>query len=282
MRPTLVIPVDPMHELGRLNSAISVEAFSMSGVQNALTGFLPLLQDNFERFINSFSTKDPAIQLKSNERDFIKLVSGGQYLAMTSLPAYVPEGLSVHYLDYLVVLVEAVEHCFNNTQQHLNGYSTYLAQMITNREMRETTASHLAKYKEMEVTRLKLVKRLSDCFNGNHSTNATYGDVVSRNAEWQNVFEVLTKATTLINKISRDALHKKAEESNKYLETIIRQIKEGKFELAGPEVTKNLSDGAYHAALELEFFVMVYFRMTTLNKAISDTMNAVTETIKAK
>lgn len=281
MRPTLEFPVDPLDDMQRLRTLISMESISMTGVKNALANLLPSLRSNFDLFSRKFTTHEPAIALKGNERDFVKLVNNQHYLNITSLAAYVPEGLAVPYLEYLIVLNDSIEHCSKYAMELMNEYSLFLAQIVTNRELKHTVSSHTSRLKAIETERKELIARMAKCFNQTTTATVSYGDVVSRNVDWQNVFELMTSASNKVNHISRDALHKKADECNKYLEIIIKQIKNGHYDDAGPEVTTNLSEGAYQAASELEFFSVVYYKTTTLNTAISDTMKNVTESIKA-
>jgi hypothetical protein len=248
---------------------------------HSLQNLIPSLQKNFQGFIHGFSKSEPAVQLKGNEKDFIKLLDGRVYLNLIPLLTYVPEGLAVPYLEYLLVLKDAVQHCHDVTLKCLNDYSVYLAQIITNRELKITTMPQDAMYAKMEKARTELVTRMAKCFKaGSSKAESTYGEVVARNAEWVDVFGVLDAVDHSINTIRRDDLHKKAEECNNQLNVIIKQIRNHEFEGAGPEVVNNLSNGAYQSGSELEFFATTYFRVMTLNQAIADTMKKVSEILK--
>jgi hypothetical protein len=279
--PSQFLKLDPLQEMDDLRTMISNETFSVSGIVNSLQNLIPNLQKNFQGFIHGFSKSEPAAQLKGNERDFLKQVEGRVYLNLSPLLAYVPEGLDVPYLEYLSVLQDAVLHCHDNTLKILNDYSVYLAQIITNRQLKITTMPLDATYAKMEKTRQDLTQRLAKCFKpGSSKAEARYGDVVGRNADWVEVFKDITRIDHLVNTIDRSVLHKKAEECNQQLNTIIKQIRNHEFEGAGPEVTNNLANGAYQAGAELEFFAATYFRVMTLNQAIGDTMRKVGEILK--
>jgi uncharacterized protein YukE len=275
------LTLDPLQEMDHLRTVISNETFSVQGIVNSLKNLIPDLQKNFQGFIQGFSRNEPAAQLKGNERDFIKLVEGRVYLNLAPLLAYVPEGLQVSYLEYLEVLTSAVLHCHDTTLKTLNDYSVYLAQIITNRQLKITGMPHDATYAKMEQARQALNKKLAACFKpGSSKAEATYGDVVGRNNDWVEVFKDVARVDHLINTLDRGLLHQKAEECNNQLNTIIKQIRNNEFEGAGPEVVNNLSNGAYQAGAELEFFAATYFRVMTFNQAVSDTMAKVTEIIK--
>lgn len=284
MTHTLQLPTEtPIEEMGKIHNFIAQEAISMSGITRALKDFMPGMRDSFSRYARGFSQHEPSIELKGDDRTFARMILAQQYLNIAPIAAYVPQGLNVHYVDYLDILLEGVKHVQDNTMRVMNDYSVFLAQIITNREMKFSVESHEAQYKKMEVERKALISRMSDCFlKGSVRTDVTYGDVVERNGDWPEVINKSNIAMKSINLINRTALHKKADECDKYLQTIIKMISDGKFEGAGPEVTTNLSNGAYQAACELEFFTVIFFKLTVLATAISDTMKATTETLKKK
>lgn len=276
-----ILTLDPIREMDHLRGVISQESISNEGIVHALTNLIPSLQKNFQNFVHGFTRHEPAIDLKSNELEFLKLLDKQVYLNLSPLVAYVPEGLQVSYVEYLDVLKDIALHCSETTLQCLNDYSMFLAQIITNRHLKYSVAPFEAKYAKMEKTRKDLIARMNKCFKiGSSKAESNYGDVVSRNAEWKEVFTTLQATSTLINKISREDLHKKAEECNRQLEIIIKQIRNNEFEGAGPEVTNNLSNGAFQSGAELELFTVAFFRLTTVNTAISDTVNNVAKILK--
>lgn len=273
--------IDPIQEMNHLRAVVSQEAISMSGIMHSLSSLIPSIQQNFHNFVHGFTRNEPAIDLKSNEQDFIKLLDKQIYLNLSPLMTFVPEGMNVTYLEYLLVLKDLALHCHDTALDQLNVYSVFLAQIITNRNFKYSIGPSDTRYNKMEATRKELTDRMAKCFKtGSSKAESTYGDVVSRNAEWRDVFTALQIASTTINKISREALHKKAEECNSQLEIIIKQIKNNEFNGAGPEVTNHLSNGAFQAGAELELFTVVFFRLTTLNTAISDSVNKISKILK--
>lgn len=281
LKNPLLSTVNPLEEMAHLCGVISQESFSMSGIAHSLQNLMPSIQKNFQGFIQGFSKTEPAVQLKGNERDFIKLLDGRIYLNLVPLLTFVPEGLAVPYIDYLLVLKDAAQHCHDITLKTLNDYSMYLAQIITNRQFKMTTMPHDTMYARMEKERAALTERMAKCFKtGSSKAESTYGEVVGRNAEWMDVFKVLDQVDTIVNSIRRDQLHQKAEECNNQLNLIIKQIRNNEFEGAGPEVTNNLSNGAYQSGAELELFAATYFRAMVVNQAIADTMQKVSDILK--
>ncbi len=210
----------------------------------------------------------------------MKTIEKRPYLTLEAYGAHVPEGLKSTYLDYAIALQAAATHCHDNAQKALDEYSILLAQIITNRQLKYSMKSNVVSYAKQEEDRNALTAAMGACFTlGSTKATSTYGDVVSSNGEWQAVLRTMHITMDLLNRMKRDTLHKKAEECSENLALIIKQIKSGEFEGAGPEAIKNLSDGAYQAGSELELFSVVYFKATVLATAISDTMKNITKIV---
>lgn len=272
---------NPIEQMDHLRGVISQEAFSFAGIKRSLSQLLPDMQRHFESFTHSFLSKEDPVQLKGNEKDFVKLIEGRVYLNLAPLLAHVPEGLKVPYLEYLVVLKDVIEHCKKNTMSAMGDYSVYLAQVITNPALRVSSPSHAATYKKMESERTELVSRMAECFQeGSHKSNSTYGAVVKRNAEWVDVFKIMHVIEDIANSMDRSAMHKKAQECNDQLNKIIDMIRHDKFEGSSPELTTNLADGAFQTGSELELFALTYFRIMVVTNAIGETMKTITKIVE--
>lgn len=276
-----LLTIDPLQEMDHLRGVISQESISFDGITRSLKELVPSLQKNFQAFIHGFGKGEQPAQLKADEKDFLKLIEGKVYLNLAPLLTYVPEGMNVTYLEYLLALKDAVQHCHEVALKSINDYSVYLAQLITNRQFKLSAMPHDAMYAKMEKDRTELLARMAKCFKvGSTKAESTYGEVVARNAEWGDVFQMIHQVDQLANTIRRDDLYKKAEECNDQLNTIIRQIRNSEFEGVAPDVVNNLSNGAYQVGAELEFFAAVYFRVLVINTALADTVNKVGGVLK--
>lgn len=270
----------PLVEMKKLRYLVSQESVSVGGIVRSIKDLIPALQTNFKEFIGNFTKTDSPITLKADEQAFTTLVMKRPYLTLEGYGAHVPEGMRSTYLEYAMALQTAAQHCHNIAQKSLNDYSMMLAQVITNRQLKLSMPSHVVSYAKMEEERNKLTAVMGACFDlGSTKATATYGDVVGSNSEWQAVFRTMHITMDFLNRMQRDMLHKKAEECSENLALIIKQIKSGEFDGAGPEVIQNLSDGAYQVGCELELFSVVYFKATVLASAITDTMKNLTKTI---
>lgn len=283
---TIGLPVKPLTEIQRLAGVVNQEAFSMAGITNSLRNLIPDVSRYFGSLTHGFFgqiAQEPAVQLASNERDFIKLLEGRVYLNLAPMAAHVPEGMIGTYVDYLNELHKAMQHSKDVAQRALSEYSLFLAKIITNRDMRMDGDSKKAEYKKMELLREDLLEKSAACFKpGSSVAVSTYGKVVERNADWETVFSLIHAIDNLANGIDRQALHKAAENCARQLDIVVKAVEAGKFEEASPEVLVTLADGAYQCGAELEFFALMYFRAATINTAVSDTMKSVTEILTQK
>lgn len=285
MRHKLMMDVNPLVEMEKLRDLISQESISIAGIKRSVADLIPSLQNNFKSFLSriSGSASSETITLKASDREFLALIQTKPFLNLESIPAEVPEGMTSTFKGYAHALQAAATHVSTNTEKSMAEYSRMLAQIVTNKDMKVSMMPNNAKYRQMESQRDQLTKAMGNCFSdGSSNTKSTYGEVVQSNTEWRDVFMTMTALMDLLNRMNRDKLQEQAEECSELLGTIIKQIKNGEFEQAGPEVLDNLADGAYQCGAELELFSVVYFKATVLATAITDTMNNVEKALAEK
>jgi hypothetical protein len=252
---------------------VALEAFSGANISETLQNAFPVLVDTLTSVFNKFVPGSTAISLTSKQSDFLRNVNSHSYLDISPLTAYVPEGLSVQYLDYCKVMMPAVEHASEILNGVLSQYSVFLSQMIGNPDHRGSMNSFDHVYNDLNKERAKLNENLGDCFKvGSTKSEVNIGAVVSRNSDWHSVIESVEKMSKLVNSVDRKALNKKIAECTDLLKVIMRQIDDGSFEGASPETATNLSNGAYSVASELEFFSVMYYKTATFTEAVDRTM----------
>lgn len=280
MRHKLIIDVNPLNEMEKLRNLISQEAVSIDGIKRSVSDLIPSLQQNFKTFLARFKGDSDAITLKASDREFLSLIQNKPYLNLEAIEAEVPEGLTSTFKTYAHALQAAATHCSTNAETAMADYSKMLGNIITNKSVKASMMPNAAKYRQMERQRDDLTKAMGECFsNGSTNAKSTYGEVVQTNTEWRDVFMTMQALMDVLNRMSRDKLQKHAEECSELLSTIIKQIRTGEFEDAGPEALDNLADGAYQCGAELELFSVVYFKATVLATAIADTMGNVSKAL---
>lgn len=257
-------------------SRVSLESFSGADVKQLLTNTFPSIVSNVKEFFAGFTpanANNPAIILSFNEAAFIKEVSTHSYLDIAPLAAFVPEGLDVTYSKYSEELMPAVAHASKILSGVMTSYSTFLSQLISNSDLKLSTQSFEKIYTELTKEREKLNVEIGKCFKrGSTKAEVTIGDVVDRNADWHNVINSADVMLKLINGVDRKALNKKINECSDLLDVILAKMNRNEFEGMSPEIIRNLSDGAYQVASELEFYSVTFYKVMAYSASISNTV----------
>lgn len=262
-----------LSSLRNTRDVVALEANFVQNVQELIKNVFPSMRADIASFFGQFSNDAPAIQLTSAQNDFVKEISKHSFSDLTALGAYVPEGLDVHYVDYLKILEAAGDHAFQITPKVLSEYSLYLSVLITNDQQKRDTTSHAYPLREIEKKRAEHNIALGRCFKkGSTRTDVTLGHVVGRNSDWPNVFNFANKLTKDANSVDRKVLNKKIAEVSQFLDIIQKKIEREEFVGASPEVIQNLAEYTYTVASELEFFSAIYYKTMAITNAINLTV----------
>lgn len=253
---------------------IAQEAFSGADIKNLLTNTFPFIVRELVGFVDKFVPTTPAIVLSNKQNEFLREINKHAYLDIAPLAAYVPEGLNVTYYKYSSELLIAAMHACRILSGATTAYSTYLSQIITNNDAKLSTTSFEKAYTELAGNREKINAALGACFQaGSTRTDRNIGQVIDRNADWEHVFRNTENMSNLMNGVDRKALNKKAQECKELLEKIIAKIGRNEFDGMSPEAIRNLADGAYQMASELEFYSVVYYKVLAYTQALNRTID---------
>lgn len=271
-----------LEQLREQRDHIALEAFA-GDVKSLLFSTFPSMVKNLVGYTDQFTPDAPPVVVTSSQADFLKEITKHSYLEIAPLAAFVPEGLNVTYFKYGAELLLATMHASRILSGGLTAYSTFLAQLINNDQEKFSTVEHARAYKLLADERAKLNSDLGKCFkNGSTKTEVSLGDVTDRNSDWQHVFQISDNITKLINSVDRKALNKKVAECKDLLAIIIKKIENNQLNDMSPQAIKNLSDGAYQAACELEFYAVVYYKVVAYTTAVDRTVKHFKKVINKK
>lgn len=261
---------------------VALEAFAVTDVTGLLARIYPAITEVFSGFAGKFHSDNPYVELTGKQQDFMRELQKHAYMDIRMLTAYVPEGLTSGYAEYSKTLLAASQHASGILTKTLSPYSTFLGSLVTNAG--ERTATHMSsrEYAEMQKRREGLAADMAKCFQpGSTKTDSTVGAVVTRNADWVDVFKQADSITSFITSVDRKLLNRKVDECVKIVNTLQELIKRDQFGKVSPEVVKNLAEGAYQIASELEFYALVYYRVIVLNTCLNSTIEYLQKTLKA-
>ena len=274
------MPNENLILLRRSRDVAALEAFNVAiNPMELMRRLLPRITQSFHGFTNAVVPTDPAIALKGDQKEFVKLMSKHSYMDIRDLLVYVPEGMTSSYSDYANVLSRAVDYAVEIERQ-MTAFNSFLAVLVTNRVVSSTNVvSNMNTYKALASQREDLNNAFAECFKGGTTkAESTIGKVVQRNADWEHVFAQANLLAERMNKINRKHLNDAASTAARYLEQIQHQSKHDGD--VAPEVVNELAEGAFQMASGLEFFAIVYYRVQTLVAALSNTTEQVTASLK--
>jgi hypothetical protein len=242
--------------------------------QEDLTGMMfkifPSIQSGVRAFINFFdvTSQKPASSLSGLEQKFLNDVKGKAYGDIYTIGIPVPQGLNAPYLHYLDVLDKAVDFASQDVPEILNEYTTYLAGLVSTQHAMLESMNLNVKYVKQEKEREQVTELMAACLNGGTTATRPIKDLVKRNNDWEKVIARTDAISMRLNQIDRGVLNKKIKEAYDLLELLGKRVSSGEMAEVSPEVIMHLSEGAYQLGKNLEFFSVVYYRVSVLNATI--------------
>ncbi len=251
---------------------VALEAFSVDNVTGLLKDVFPATKNAFEDFIGSFRRDVAVVALAPNHSQFEKEVSKHTYMDIKELRAFTPEGLSVDFREYADYLLAAAKHSAN-VLQLVADFNVYLAQLISNNDLRLSTDDKAGRMSAIEEDRQLLLKDIGGCFDkGSTRTETTISKVIDRNADWQDIFNICEDMTKLITSVDRNKLNRAVDTCVEMVSTLERKIKASEMEGVSSNVVNNLATGTYQVAAELEFYATNFYRIEAFIGSINRTI----------
>lgn len=268
--------------LSIISNQLSMESIAQEGF---ISDFASYVSNIFNAFRNTsgylevrgFSKSEKTIPLTKQNKQFLELVNSMPFTELRQLRAYRPEGMLCTYLVMLDALLESSEYLKGLYASVVHPYSLYLARFLSNTDTALSPESKRFEYKKLEEARDQRIAQFTKLYKADsYKTDTTVGEVVLRNADWN---EVLVKQKTIIanlEAIDRKAIKREIDQATDYLALIADNIKKSGAQTR-PEAAERLSLGAYQVAKELEYFSNTYYRALSMNGAIDKTVGGIVE-----
>lgn len=244
---------------------ISMEASVLSNMVDTIKGIFPEMLSNLKTAFNS-TEELPKIEIKmSGEHKFIvNEIKAFPFSEYGELSTVVPEGFHGNYLDYMKVLIHSTDVLRAVPEKIIKPYYVYLSVFLSNKDAKKSTTDNEAFYKGVRAGREKLNHEIGRFFNDSDPTSKLrINKLIHNSSGIKDMFEFSELLKKQVDKVDISELNKTSRQCMDLLDIIMKQIKEGTIANVTPETTKNLANGAYEIARELEFFSVVYFRIIT-------------------
>lgn len=244
------------------------------GLFQAFKGFIPKITSAFKA-ATALSQTPNYEGITSDHKRFVELLNKHSYAELRNLKAVRPTGLAVPFLTYLQTLDVAVHHALAFKSETLDVYTMFLAKLTSTKDALICTDERKL-FTKIEKGRADVEAEFAKQFKTTDNTTDTkLAAVVDRNADWIDVFGQMDQVRRTLDRINLKDIELTVSHANDYLEVVYHQIKNGEIKNMSDEVIRQLSDGAYQVACEVEFLSLIYYRVVTLEVAIKDTREGV-------
>ena len=249
---------------------IALEAGVLSNMISTVRNMFP---DLLNKLSTGFNACNDLPQVKpefSKEQKFVLAeMHVKQFLDIADVKIDTPENFKGKYLDYISCLIKEAKHTQHLSADVLKPFVVYLSQFVSNKEAKLSTKDMTRTYSTLEKTRLESIKELDRFVSESHKTTTTIGDVISRRAD----FNTLFNETFVLNKIINDTDLKIVKDNVKtcvdLMNTIVKQSQDNTLTTISPEVTKNIAYGATELAKQVEFLAVLHFRAHSFSTAVN-------------
>lgn len=269
---TTLLNTDAPIELRR----IGLEAQVLTNMVEALTGFFPdFLQKIKTSFTNSNQALDEetlTVEFSKGEKSVLKEISKYSYMDISELATVVPEGFTSDYLSYLDHLETLVSRMEETLPKVLTPYRTYLSVFLTNKDAKISTRDETRVFNELKKSRDALIEKTNTFFKtGNYTAKTKIRQVVKRNADFQTVFARTNRLLERVNAIKLKDIKGTTNQCAAILDSILEKLEKKTFDNISPEAARNLAEGAFEMAREVEYFAVCYYALRSYFSSVSYT-----------
>lgn len=255
---------------------LAFEASIVSDMTNAFKNIFPNILDTLkESFTKVDTMPDVKLELSSHQRQVMDNLQKLNFLDISELAITVPEGFEGNLASYAEAMLVVANNLSGIMQTTLVPYTNYLAQYISNKEVKLSTKDMTSQFASMYNLRKENVDSLNAYIGETKSSRVKIGKVLSRKPEIEQVFRTNNTINKVVNSLNLADIKKQVKRCTDLIDLIVDQVNEGKITNMSPEAAKNLAFGATEIASEVEFLSIFYFRA----KALSNTVDSMTNTL---
>lgn len=255
---------------------VSLEANFASNAVKAINSFFPRL---FTTVNNGFSrledTEKVTIEGAKDTRNFMKFtkleakIEAGlkniPYSDLTKLRVLVPEGFEGKYVDYATDLQQVFSYNENVLVPAIEEYYILIANIITNKNAKLSLKDNSSFVKRLISARTELNDLLvKDFVKDNHRTERTYEQVFSKNEDVTAMFKLRYQLMTSLEGTKLEQITDYVNKIRDSFTILINLAKEDQIEFLSAPQLKNITEGAYEIARQVEFFAVNYYRVKVL------------------
>ena len=249
---------------------IALEASVLANMVSTVKRMFPALIDGAKAAFSKVEDL-PEITIVSTpkQEETIRKIANVSFMDLDTFSVTVPEGFNATYLEALEVCELGIEYIHFVKNNLLKEFRVYLSVFISNKDSKISTKDITFKFKEYQKKKDLVNEAFAKLYKDNSfEATAKLPDVLKRNADLKTVVERFNAITKQLNGIEPEAIKQEVADIVELIEVISSQAERDKIENISPEAIKNIADGAYECAKQVETVAACYFRVMTILKSI--------------
>ena len=264
--------------------SLSLETNFINNAIHYLSSYLPSFRKNIEEKKNVIDNYvddikyEIDIKLPSYMNKAVKKLYSMSYSNFGERTISVPENFSGNLLQYANTLLEVNKEINDIKKILIPDYITILSSFITNKDAKMSLRSHEDVFKKIKNQREESFKKLKTYFPSNTgNSKIKFKNVFNRFTEVDMFFKHATMLAKVQNKNNLKEIQRSVNNITDSLDVIISYLQKGEITNVTPEVTSNLSTGAYEVARFIELYSLVYFDIMVLCNKANDLAQSITD-----
>ena len=256
---------------------VSLESNVIGNAVAAIKGYFPRLKEAILPAFTKLDEVKPFIgrddnyyKLTSKEKDVEDFLNRTQYQDAKIFTVPTPEGFIGNYVGYARELFNVLEYTQSVSLPAIDAYYARLANIITNKDPKLSNKDLTKEYKTLAKDRTATNSKLTAYFlRGSNQAQNKFEKVFKTNDEVMELFRLRHKMIDAIKEYPLSKVKKTSEKVTDSLDTLIQLANTGKLEYITGAQLKNITEGAYEIARQIEFFAINYYRLEIMINTIA-------------
>ena len=237
----------------------------------AQEGFLDLFKKIIPESIRSFisfnkDTNWKKLEVENKNPNLTKCISvlnKSNYLDYMDLEISVPEGFQGNLYEYSVILLDAAQLC-DGLPAELETFTAYAGGLVGSANAGLTIKSNEFLYKGREEQRAKALANIGSKFSSKRNVVLPFNLTFKNNGQAVDAINNILHAQDILMGIDRTELRKNIGNCSVILNELLVMIKEDKIKNISSKVPKEISEGTFAIASDIEFYGMLTHQVNTM------------------
>ena len=257
--------------------AVSLEANIIGNAVAAIKGYFPRLKEAIMPAFTKLDDVKPFIgkdsnfhKLKPQEKDVEDFLASIGYENASYFTVPVPEGFVGNYVNYARELFNVLDYTLTASLPAIDAYYARLGNLITNKDPKLSNKDITKEYQLLAKDRVAANGKLTAFFlRGSNQAQNKFSKIFNNTEEVAELFRLRHKMVDSIKEYPLSKVKKTSEKITESLDVLIQLANTGKLDYITGAQLKNITEGAYEIARQIEFFAINYYRFEIMINTIA-------------